>query len=382
MHNKKKILFLITKSSLGGAQRYVFDLATNIDKERYEPIIALGGTGELYEELRAAGLQVVSIKGLGRNVSLFKDLVAGFHIAYLIAKIRPTVLHVNSSKVGVLGTLLGRLLFIPNVIFTAHGWAFNEERPTWQKTIIKCLQWLTVLFSHTTIVVSKAVKRDLNWPLVARKMTVVPLGRTVNDIRSPEDARGALAMKVRNNSVSLNDYIDDIWLGSVAELHHTKGLDVAINAISLLINEHPKLRYIIMHDGEEREHLEAQVRNLNLTKHVFFTGTVPEAARLISAFDIFVLPSRSEAFGYVLIEAGQAGVPIVASNVGGIPEIIAHRKTGLLVPSDDAHQLAAAIHEYVSDEKLRREMAVANYTNTQGLSLQKMINSTQILYDL
>lgn len=379
---KKKILFLITKSSWGGAQRYVYDLATNIDKERYEPIIALGGTDELYEKLRASGLQVISIKGLERNVSFFKDIVAGFHIAYIIATIRPDVLHVNSSKVGVLGTLLGRLLFIPNVIFTSHGWAFNEERPAWQKAIIKFLQWLSVIFSHTTIVVSEALKRDMDWPFAAGKMTVVPLGRAVTDIRSPDDARGALTMKVQNNSVSLHDYIDDVWIGSIAELHHTKGIDVAIDAISLLLHEHPKLRYIIMHDGQERERLEAQVRNLNLSRHVFFTGTIPEAARFIPAFDIFVLPSRSEAFGYVLIEAGQAGVPVVASNVGGIPEIIADRQTGLLVPAGDAHQLAAALHEYIADEKLRREMTVANYTKTQRLSLPKMVNSTEILYDI
>ena len=378
---KKKVLFLITKSSWGGAQRYVFDLATNIDKEKYEPIVALGGDGELYEKLREAGLQVITIRGLGRNVSLFKDLLASLHIALILIKERPEVFHINSSKVGVLGTLLGRMLFIQNVIFTSHGWAFNEKRPNWQKTIIKTLHWLTVLFSHSTIVVSLGLKKQLNWPLIQNKMSVVHLGRDVGVIRNREDSREILATKVQNNTISLYDHIEDTWIGTIAELHPTKCLHIAIESMAALTSTHPNLRYIIIHDGEERHRLEKLVIKLKLSEHVFFTGTIPGAAQLLPAFDLFILPSRSEALGYVLIEAGQAGVPVIASDVGGIPDIVTTEENGLLVQPENTNALTDAIDRLLKDTELRNGMAAAHKEKSDTFTLTKMITETEQVYE-
>lgn len=381
MSTKKKVLYLITKSSWGGAQRYVYDLATNIDKEKYEPIVALGGTDELYDRLRDAGLQVIKIKGLSRDVSVFKDLIVAVHIIYLLFKERPDVLHVNSSKVGVLGTFFGRLLLVPKVIFTCHGWAFNEDRPSWQRFIIKLLQWFTVLCSHTTIVVSSGVKKDMDWPLVQTKMKVIPLGRSVPPLYTKEDARELLSMKVSDHEGSLYDQIDDLWLGTIAELHPTKCLHIAIEAVAQLRTNFPTLRYIIIHDGEERPRLETLIKNLDLSEHVYLLGTLPDAAKLLKAFDVFVLPSRSEAFGYVLLEAGAASVPVVASSVGGIPDIITHEKTGLLVPPEDVVALTEAVRHLLSDEDLRRTLGTAHHGQAATFTLDRMVTATENLYE-
>lgn len=377
---KKKVLYLITKSTWGGAQRYVFDLATNIDRKRYEPVIALGGKDELYDRLREAGLKVISIKGLERNVSVLKDLQASFHIASILWKEQPDVLHVNSSKVGVLGTVLGRLFFIPRVIFTSHGWAFNEDRPSWQKIILKWLHWFTVFFSHQTIVVSNGLKRQMNWPLVQKKMKIVHLGRETGLLKSKADARELLAMRVRNTATSLYAHVSDTWLGTIAELHPTKCLHIAIEAVALLVTDFPTLRYVIIHDGEERERLERLVHARNLTDHVFFTGTIPDAAALLTAFDIFLLPSRSEALGYVLIEAGQAGVPVIASRVGGIPDIVTHEENGLLVEPLRADELAAAIRTLLEDEQKRAQLAAAHTEKSNQFTLTKMVTETEAIY--
>jgi len=379
--HKKKVLFLITKSSWGGAQRYVFDLATNINPEEYDPVVAVGGKDELYDTLRQAGLRVISIKDLGRDVSLLKDLMASVRIAHLLIKERPHVLHVNSSKVGVFGTLLGRLLFLPRVIFTSHGWAFNEERPVWQKRVIKFLQWLTVFFSHTTIVVSSGLKKDMDWPFIQKKMVVVHLGRNASTLKNKRDARELLAMKIKNTSTSLYEHIDDLWLGTIAELHPTKRLDVAIDAVASLVAEFPNLRYVIIHDGQERERLQAQVEKQGLLDHVFFTGTIPEAAQLLPALDVFVLPSRSEAFGYVLIEAGNANIPVIASNVGGIPDIITDKKNGLLVPPENVSQLANAMRELIENHELRAKLAEAHHNRTGEFTLEKMVERTEWVYE-
>lgn len=378
---KKKVLFLITKSSWGGAQQYVFDLATNLDPERYDPVVAVGGTGELYDRLRTAGLRVISINGLGRNVSIFSDLLASAHIVWLLAKERPMVLHVNSSKVGGLGTFFGRLLFIPRVIFTSHGWAFNEDRPGWQKQLLKFLQWVTVLFSHRTITVSTAVKRDMDWPLTERKMQVIHLGRDVSVLKKPAVARELLSMKVQNNHASLYEFRKDVWIGTVAELHPSKCIDVAIAAVAELVTDVPTLRYVIIHDGQERERLEQLVTERGLTDHIFFTGMVPEAATLLPAFDLFVLPSQTEALGYVLIEAGHAGVPVVASNVGGIPDIITHQETGLLVPPKNKTELVAALRSLITDKRSRTKLGAALQEKATQFTVAKMIARTEAVYE-
>lgn len=378
---KKKVLYLITKSTWGGAQQYVYDLATNIDKEVYEPIIALGGKDRLYDELKEAGLQVISIRGLGRDVSLIKDIQATLHVAYILIKIRPDILHINSSKVGVIGTLMGRILFLPKVLFTSHGWAFNEDRSNLQKFIIKILHWLTVLLSHKTIVVSHGLKKDLNWPFVQNKMHIIHLGRDVAHLKSREDARGTLVTKVQHNQNSLYDYVNDFWIGTIAELHPTKCVNIAIDAVAQLVTTYPTLRYVIIHDGQERQALEDQVKNLQLENNVFFTGTIKNAANLLTAFDLCILPSRSEAFGYVLIEAGQAKVPVVASNVGGIPDIIINKETGLLVEPCNSSELKEAIGLLIDDVEQREQLAKAHYERSTTFTLKKMIGETEAVYE-
>ncbi len=122
---KKKILVVITKSNWGGAQRYVHDLARHL-KEDFDITVACGGTGELVERLTALGIRTLTIPGLARDVHPMQDLAVCIRLGRIIKKERPDVLHLNSSKIGVIGAILGRLIGIKRIIFTAHGWAWNE----------------------------------------------------------------------------------------------------------------------------------------------------------------------------------------------------------------------------------------------------------------
>ena len=125
---KTKVLYLITKSNWGGAQRYVFDLATSLPADSYEVCVACGGDGEMRKKLLANGVRVVTIESLERNISLKKELLAFREISKIVREEMPDILHVNSSKAGIVGTLIGRIKRVPKVIFTSHGWAFNEDR--------------------------------------------------------------------------------------------------------------------------------------------------------------------------------------------------------------------------------------------------------------
>lgn len=380
MHTKQKVLYLITKSTWGGAQQYVFDLAKYINPNEFDTVVAVGGDGPLVDALNKEGLRVIQLSKLQRNVSLFNDIQSSIAVARMILKERPDVLHVNSSKAGALGTFFGRLLGVKKVIFTSHGWAFNEDRPAWQKTLIKVIQWFTVLCSHTTIVVSNGTKAQMNWPLIQKKMRVVHLGRTIDTLKQKEDARGIIEMKVIDNVTSLSDFHDDIWIGSIAELHPIKRLNRAIDAMAALTRKYPNVRYVIIHDGQLKEQLQQQVKDLGLDAHVFFTGMVEHAARLLPAFDIFVLPSKSEAFPYVLVEAGMASLPVIASDVGGVSDIIIDQETGILIQPDNTPMLTNALAKLIEDTQLRNEYAHALYEKSSTFTLEKMIATTEEIY--
>ena len=408
MENKKKtkILYLITKSNWGGAQRYVYDLATTLDKNKYDCVVALGGAEvpngtsapvtseassgqpETYVEagqggvvlkdmLDSSGIRTILIPGLQRDFSLKKELLASFAIANIIRKEDPDIFHVNSSKAGGIGTFLGRILFVPRVIFTAHGWAFNEERPYWQRFIIKFFHWLTVIFSHHTIAVSHELKNQLKWPGAQRKMTVVNPGRTIVDMKGKVEARNQLAGFVPQ----LENHKNDFWLGTIAELHPIKRLDLAIESMSKLVRANPTLRYVIIGSGELRTKLENKIDSLQLNDHVFLTGAITEAGRLLSAFDMFALPSRSESYGYVLLEAGAAELPVVASNVGGIPDIITHGESGILIEAENSSALTEAIQKLINNEVERKELGAKLKLRANKLSVTAMTKTTETIYE-
>ncbi len=379
MSKQTKILYLITKANWGGAQRYVYDLATNLPTD-HEPVVVVGGDGMLTALLQDAGIRTISVPSLQRNVSLTKDLRVFLALFRIMRRERPDVVHVNSSKAGGIGACVGRLLRVDRIIYTSHGWSFNEDRPVWQKLVLKFLHWLTILFSHQTIAVSEGLRSQFTWPGVQKKLTVIHPGRTLIELKYREEARGILETKIQGATANLHDYHADVWIGSIAELHKTKQLHRAIDSMAALTKTLPNLRLLLIHDGDERSRLEQQVKDLGLEQHVYFTGTIPDAARLLPAFDVFVLPSLSEAFGYVLVEAGLATVPIVATRVGGVTDILTDEETAVLVEAGNTPALTAALRRLIEDKQLRHTLAQANYDNVQRFSLATMLHQTLRVY--
>lgn len=374
---KTKVLFVITKSNFGGAQKYVFDLAVGLPKDKFEVAVAIGGSGVLIQKLHAEHIRVLPIFSLARNVNPWSDLMAFFELWKMFREEKPDMVHLNSAKAGGVGTLSARLAGVPKIIFTAHGWAFNEDRPLWQKLIIKFFSWITVTLSHETIAVSEAVKNDVkNWPLVERKITVIKNGIKEPEFHPHETARQRIFAKA-NIHVPENAFV----VGTIAELHKNKGLSYAIEAFAKLLPNNPNLYYFILGEGEEKERLEALVGQYGLQGRVFLLGFVDDASRYLKAFDLFLLSSTTEGLALVLLEAGLAGLPVIASCVGGIPEIIEDGKTGLLIPPRDPNALARTL-EWISENSTERTMigAALHDKVARDFSLSKMTAETIALY--
>lgn len=331
----RKILFLITKSTWGGAGRYVFDLATRLEKNNYHVTVAAGGGGPLLERCRQKGISTIPIVSLGRDINFFQDIRSFWEILTLLQKERPDILHLNSSKVGLLGALAGRIAGIHRIIFTAHGWASTENRPLLSRLVIHLLHTLTVLLSHHTIAVSRATKEELKLPqFLSKKITVIHNGISAPPFYSRQTARETLREK------GVHDHGTIPWIGTIAELHPNKGLLFALSALSLPEIKDLPFVWVIMGDGELRETMLEKIKAYNLEEKVFLVGFVPEAAMYLSAFDVFLFPSIKEGLPYVLLEAGAANLPVIASEIGGIPEIILGGRTGFLIPPKNPQAIA------------------------------------------
>lgn len=388
--NPLKVLILITKSNWGGAQRYVFDLATKLPKDRFRVEVMAGGQGPLITKLMEAGIPAHGDLPIGRDVNLFQDIKAFFRLVSLIRQKRPDVLHVNSSKIAGLGSLAGRLAGVKRIIFTAHGWAFNEDRSFFQHTLIILSYWITMLMAHEAIAVSEAMRRQVrHLPWVQPKIRVIHNGID----RETGFSRANARLELSRMSAELKKAIEGvsegslIWVGTIAELHHVKGHKYAIAAVKESIESlkrsgsKKKIVYTIVGEGEERTNLEAMIRDAGLSDNIFLLGHAPNAAQYCKAFDIFLLASISEGLGYVLLEAGAAATPVVATAVGGIPEAIDDMSSGILVQPRNVKELAHALLFMIEHPEDRRRYGLALYDKTlKEFSLNDMVSATAFAY--
>ncbi|MBX4189637.1 glycosyltransferase family 4 protein [Candidatus Parcubacteria bacterium] len=369
-----KVLIGITKSNFGGAQRYVFELAKAAKEARHDVAVLCGGEGPLVEKLEAEGIRVIPLPILERNVVLRRDYKNFFSIYHILRKERPDVFHLNSSKMGGLGSVAGRLTRVPKIIFTGHSFEFNAPRPEYQKIIFRFLTWLIIMFSHKTICVSASGRNALSrWPLVSKKLFLIRNGLESFTLLQREEARQKLVPGIKPST---------LLVGTLAELHKVKGLDVLLTAFASAFKD-SDTKCVIVGEGEERESLTNLSKALGIDSQVHFAGFVENAKALLSGLDIFVLSSRSEGMPYALLEAGLAGMPVVATHVGGIPEIVTDSETGLLVPTENPYFLSKALTELSKDQG-KRERFGKNLKRFVEFhfSQSEMLEQTLTLYDL
>ena len=373
---KKKILYLITKANWGGAQKYVFDLASEMaERNDYDVIVAYGEPfGELSDKLKTSEIRTIEIKGLSRDINLFGEFKVIKSVWKILKNEKPDVIHLNSPKIGGLGSLLGRLAGIEKILYTAHGWTFNEDRPLWQRFLIQYFSWLTILFSHKTIVIAKQeYDQVIGWPFISdKKLKLIYNGIKPIYFLNRDQAQEFFGGKILN---------DDLVVGTIAELHKNKGLKYAIDAFEDVVEKKDNLKFIIIGEGEERQDLEEEILEEGLSKKVSLVGKIEDAGQYLKAFDIFILPSIKEGFPFVLLEAGLAKLPVIASDVGGIPELISDGENGILVEAKEDDDIEDALKVLISDVGLREKYGEALYGKVKGeFSFEKMINKTEKLY--
>ena len=373
-----KVLFVITKSNFGGAQRYVYDLATHLPSDRFEVAVVFGydlegKAGRLSRTLIEKNIRTIVIPDLARDIHFGADWRAFLSLMGLFKTERPDVVHLNSSKAGGLGALAARLCRVSRIIFTIHGLPSDEKRSGFARACIAFATWLTVILAHRTIAISNDIfERVRKYPFCFRRVSLIYNGIETPTFATPIEARKALR--------SIEPTIPErgMLVGYIGELHPNKDLLTAIDAVART----PDAHFVLIGDGELRQALSTHANEKGVEKRVHFLGFIAGAAQYLRACDVFLLTSIKEGLPYVLLEAGTAGVPIIATDISGVREIVLHNFTGLLAHPGASDEIARLIERLQQEPSLARSLTDEMSTRIQKtFSLRHMLEKTMALYN-
>lgn len=400
---KKRVLFIITQSEIGGAQQFLHTLVNYLGKTKYEILIAAGPSAtsnkrqetrnkqnmvsyELLDKLELESFAVKKLKYLQRELDPILDLKALFELRCLIKEFRPDILFLLSSKAGFIGSLTCRLSLVschPKVIYRIGGWTFNDPWPAWKKKFWIILERWSARWKDMIIVNNKHDFDQAQQLKIRPRRQIILVHNGIDAYKTNylpgEEARLRLFEKIARYSGKI--FQADTLIGTIANFYPPKGLGSLIETAGHFKNNE-SIAFVIIGDGPERANLEKSIRESGLEHRVFLLGNIPDAKKYLPAFDIFVLPSLKEGFPFALIEAMAAKLPVIATRVGAVPEIINDGKNGFIVESGHPEQIVARLREILVNDYLRKELGIqAHQTVLFNFSLDKTIGKVEELLD-
>jgi glycosyltransferase involved in cell wall biosynthesis len=378
--NRPRVLLAVTKSELGGAQRYVEQLVRLLPRYNFEPVLACGGDGWLVARARETGARVIQVRSLSlaRTFRGLSELLALRELCSIVREGAFSVVHGNSTRAGFLVRLAAHRAGTPVVLFTAHGFFFEERMRGLRRRVYVAVERLAARWSDAIITVSDA---DSAAALRAR---LCPEGRLVT-IRNGLDAESLSRLgqcREFTRRACQERQTPGPVVGALANLYPTKGLDHLVRAMVEVRSKEPAARLVVVGEGPERSRLEDLVRRHGISGQVSFPGALDDPWSVLAGVDVFVLPSVKEGLPFALVEAMAVGVPIVTTRVGGIPEVVRDRRSALLVPPGDPVGLSKAITCLLQDRRLAEMLGQEAKQDVlrRGLTAGAMVARTATLY--
>jgi glycosyltransferase involved in cell wall biosynthesis len=334
---KPRLLYCITNLDFGGAQQHLVRLAACFS-HRFDVIVAYGQPGPALGELEAIGIATRAIPFMLRTIAPFSDLRSILRLRAIIREVTPAVVHVHSAKAALLGRVAALGLGVP-VVYTVHGWAFKKGAPPVRRAVAWLGENLLARASDEVICVSESEARLARSALLLqpRSLRVIPNG-------IPDERVAANRRDMRLAAVM------------VARFQEPKRQDLLLRAM-LHVTQPLELRFV--GDGPCRAAMQRLAAELGIASRVRFLGERPDVAALLAAADIFVLVSDHEAMPLSVIEAMRAGIPAIASDVGGMAELVEHGVSGLLLRDARPESIGAALASLMADSGLRARMGAA-----------------------
>jgi glycosyltransferase involved in cell wall biosynthesis len=367
---KTKIAHIITKLELGGAQKTTLSLLKHIDKKYYEAYLITSSRGYLKEEASLLpGLEIFFINTLQRNVNILNDMLSFFKIAVYLRRKKISIVHTHSSKAGIIGRWAAWFAGVRSIFHTVHGWPFYIEAGVLTRLFYKISEKLASLITTRIIVVSEADMKSGIKHVSKKQIKYIKIPYGI------ESTNFAFQSRPANRDSAIN-------VGYIACFKPQKAPFDFVEVAKFSVNENKDIKFISVGDGILKHSVMEKVLVLGLDRNIKFLGWQDNIARLLSEIDILLLTSRWEGLPVVILEALASGVPVVATDVGGVPELVANGVNGFVEKKGACKKLADDILLLAYDNDMRMEFAKqAKKSFKKEFDIQYMRDSMQNLYE-
>lgn len=371
---------MIARLNIGGPAQHVIHLTARLPRERFESVLLTGhegaAEGTMADFAQAAGVTPIVVPGLGRELSAVTDIRSLVFVYRFFRRARPDIVHTHTAKAGAVGRLAAWLARVPVIVHTYHGHVFHGYFSRRQTRVFLGIERALARVTTRVLTVSESVRQDLLRYGIGRpdRLSVMPLGLDLAPFLDVDRHRGELRRELGIDA-------DVPLVGIVARLVPIKHHEDFITAAALTAQAVPHCRFLIVGDGERRQELSALVAERNLASRVLFLGWRRDLSRLYADLDVVALTSANEGSPVSLIEAMTAGCPVVATRVGGVPDLVEDGVSGLVVPPGRPDLVADALRTLLTDPERRRLMGEAGRKRAYpAFSVERLVADVDRLY--
>jgi len=370
MNSKIKIVYIITSTGVGGAEKMLYHTVTGLDYNRYSvSICSLKEKGEIAKELEKHGREVHCLH-MANNEGVMGWLSTAGALLKLFSylrRLKPTIIHSFLFRANILARIAGFLTGVPVIISSIR--VMGGE-----KGYFHYLEGMTSFMVDHYIAVSESVKR---YSVQKSKIPVEKVSVIYNGV----NVKNHNSLQTHNVKLPFAIEAKDKILMTVGRLQKQKGHSYLFHAISRVRKEVPRIKLLIIGEGEEENNLKNLAESLDLTDQIIFTGLRFDVENMLSMARLLILPSLWEGMPNVLLEAMAAARPVIATDVGGVPELVVNGETGILVPPGDSDALASAIIGLLQNELNAKKMGEAGRVWVEkNFSISKTLERTENLY--
>jgi glycosyltransferase involved in cell wall biosynthesis len=372
-----KVLHIHTLPIISGSGINTFLSMKGMDGEVFKVDLACAPGGRLIELAQKNHIRVHTFKNLVQPIHPVKDILTVVDLVSFLRRNYYHIVHTHNSKAGFVGRLAARIAGVPVVIHTVHGFAFHGQEPAWRQLLYWSLEKLASHLCDRMIFISQPL---IDWALkegVTTKDKIVKIYSGI-DLNKFQPATFDEEQRTREKwGIGPNDPV----MGIVSKLWEGKGHEVLIRALKDVKKDINKAKLVIVGEGYLEDNLRSFTDNLGLTDSVIFTGFQADVSEVIRVFDVAVLPSFFEGMGRVLLEAMAMEKPVIASRVGGIPDIVKDGINGFLTTPGDTKELGDALKILLNDKRLATRMGKEGRKGvTAEFSADMMVNAIKDVY--
>jgi glycosyltransferase involved in cell wall biosynthesis len=372
------ILHIITRMDSGGAAENTLANVLGLSPDEYDVHLAFGRTRQpldgLVEKCAQAGITLHYISALVREISPVMDSVALFQISRLIGQLQPDIVHTHTSKAGALGRIAAWWQGVLRIMHTPHGHVFYGYSGGFKTRLYIWVERQCARLTHRLIALTQGEVYDHLYQRIGStdKWKVIHSGVELKDEDEQpnrHEARKRLGIEP-----------DTIAIGSAGRMAYVKGFDLLIEAFSMVHRKMPEARLLLLGEGPEEKMLRQQSDESCPDGTVTFLPWMADPSEFFAALDLYVLPSRNEGMGRVLVEAMMAGTPIVASRVGGVVDVLSKGRCGLLVGANSAGELIRGIRKALEDSETTAKRVKSARKKARRYSKESMLASLAEIY--